>query len=365
MSATSAAATRPQDIEMTPVSGAPEQLQQEQHSSGCSPFACTATISGSGVAAAIVTVAAAAIAAATHSLIPVYIAIVGGCASGTIHVGQGIATCRQKTKKTFEQNVDRAGKEVATVSSEVTELQKRVLELQKINVELQAGLEKERETGRGLQKQVAAKVIELHDLTERLEAVNKRFGEAQGLLQSWADGTAAVSRQLASLKPENLESDVEGITRQMQQLALSKDAFTSQVEKLGADAAVIGGTQAAWSGMLEQLQSTIHGLATDVVQKRELLATAQKENQKLSETVQSLQKAIDSLGSESAGYQRERDELMETNAQLQQLRVLLERPDIAQLLQKALAPQGTAPSGEAQPPSSQDVLKGLTPSSLQ
>ena len=339
---------RPAPVEMTHLTGAAEQSPpQEQHSSRCSPFACTAAISGSGVAAAAITVATAAIAAATHSLIPVYIAIGGGCISGSIHVGQGVATCRQRTKKAFEQNVAQAGQEVATVSAQVTGLQQKVAELQRVNGDLQALLEKERETGRTLQKQVAAKIAELRELTEKLEAVNRRFAEAQGLLQSWTDGTAAVSRQLSTLKPETLGSDIEGITRQMQQLALSKDAFRTQIEKLGADASVISDTQAAWGGMLEQLQSTIHGLATDIVQKKELLATAQAENQKLSGTVKSLQGAIDSLGRESTEYQRERDELRETNTQLQELSALLQRPDIAQLLQKVLAEQVPAPSGGA------------------
>lgn len=340
-------AAGPMPVEMTPISGASEQAPQEPHSRGCSPFACTATISGSGVAAAVITVAAAAIAAAIHSPIPVYIAIGGGCVSGSIHVGQGIATCRQRTQRTFEQNVSKAGQEVSTVSAEVTALQQKAAELQKLNASLQAGLEKEQETGRGLQREVAAKVIELKTLTDQLEGVNRRFGEAQKLLQSWTDGTAAISTQLASLKPESLESDVEEITRQMQQLALSKDAFSTQIERLGADASVIGGTQAAWSGMLEQLQSTIHGLATDIVHKKELLATAQAENQKLSGTVESLRSAIDSLARESDGYQKERDELRETNAQLQDLAALLQRPDIAQLLQRVLAQQGHDSSGEA------------------
>jgi chromosome segregation ATPase len=333
------AADSPQGLEMSAASSILPEPAQPQDSSQWSRYACPAIGSGTGVAADIATVVTAAIGAATGNAAAVYVAIGTGGTSSIIHVIEGIAACVLKPRQRLEQNVNRAGQEVSAMTTQIQGLQADVQGLQQLSMDLKKQLDAEKETSKMVQDRVAAKVGEVRDLTGQLEVVNKRFVEAQELLRSWERATEDVSKQLPSLQPAHLASDMEGITRQMQQLTLSEGAFSAQIEKLGSDATLIGNTQAVWSQMLERLQGTIKGLASDNVQKRELLSSAQMENKKLSDTAQSLRDEVDRLGKETGDLRRTQIEMEQTNAQLQGLQTLLARPDIATLIEKALSQQ--------------------------
>lgn len=209
----------------------------------------------------------------------------------------------------------------------------KIKALEKIRDDLQANLAQATTQNEQDQKQTAEKITQIQSLTKQLEEVSKRQTETQALLGNWEQAMTKVSQQLSSLKPDTVESEIEKVTAQMESLRISGQTLGGQAS---AGAAAIGTASTAMGKMVKQIQTTVSGLASDIVQKKEFLAKLQEENRKLSSSVQSLQSDLTRADKSIA-------ELRGINSELRDLGELIKRPDIKELLQKALSQSPAKP----------------------
>ena len=209
----------------------------------------------------------------------------------------------------------------------------RIKDLEKVRDDLQAKLAQAATQNEQDQKQTAEKIAQIQSLTKQIEEVTKRQTETQALLGNWEQAMTKVSQQLSSLKPDTVESEIEKVTAQMESLRISGQALGGQA---AAGAAAIGTASTAMGRMVRQIQTTVSGLAADIVQKKEFLAKLQEENKKLSSSVQSLQSDLERADKSIT-------ELRGINSELRDLGELIKRPDIKDLLQKALSQSPAKP----------------------
>jgi DNA repair exonuclease SbcCD ATPase subunit len=270
----------------------------------------------------------------TGSMSALYVSIGASAISSLIHIIEGIVSCVLQPRKSLEHNVAAVGKASGAVETQLQILQKEVLSLREVNTQQENQLKKRNAELQETQYVVEAKIAEVTQLTERLEAVNAQLAEAPHLIEAWQQATEQVSKEVALLNPSHLEKDIESVTERMKGLALSNAAFASKADQLGKSAVAISKTQASWEQMVDQLQKTFQGLATDYDQKRKLLNEADSRIQSLTERVSELKEVDQRLQDLTPKYEKLLQELTEAKRQMKDLVPILQSNEFKEFMKK-------------------------------
>ena len=268
-----------------------------------------------------------------------YVALGANIASSVIHIGEGIVACILQPKRALEKTVEEAGRVSDTVAEQLQSLQKELQVVKAVTARQEAQLKEERTAALQAKEAVDAKIAEISRLTLNLEEVTRSLGEAHRLTESWKQATAHVAKQVSLLEPTQLEEDMEGLSRQMHDLSLSKEAFTVEVGELGTNTAIIQETQEAWGKMVDQLQTTFQGLSIDAASKRKLLEESDQRIKSLTQRVSELQEVDQRLQEMTPQYTKLLKELEEARRQLNELAPILTSAEFKKFLQKFAAAQ--------------------------
>ena len=214
--------------------------------------------------------------------------------------------------------------------TQVGEMEKTTRELERVRESLQKQLAQAKAQDEERKKDVSAKIAQIDALTKQLTAVNQQREAMQGILQGINQATDRFSQQLSSVKPDSLAPGVMEMTQEMKSLSLSEEALGAKASELGESAALISKVQVSLNKMLEQVVTVLSATTDDQSKGKKYTDSLKQENAKLSTNVAALE-------SEMQRLEKMNVQLVEANKKLSELAEILKRPDIAQIIQRAIA----------------------------
>jgi chromosome segregation ATPase len=223
------------------------------------------------------------------------------------------------------------------VGKQVDEMERKARELGQTCDVLQKQLAQAKAQDEERKKDVSAKITQIDALTKQLTAVNQQREAMQGILQGIGQATDRFSQQLSSVKPDALAPSVMAMTQEMKSLSLSEAALGVKASELGEAAALMSKVQTSLNKMLEQVVTVLAATTDDQSKERKFVDSLREENTKLSTNVAALKSEMQRLEDEQVTIKETNAQLVETNSKLSDLADILKQPNIAEIIQAAIA----------------------------
>ena len=218
------------------------------------------------------------------------------------------------------------------------EIQEEIHDLERLCAGLRETFAQQKGEGGQLVHAAIEKIEQLKARTEQLEAVSQHLKKNQDLIQEWKRVLSRFSETISSLRPETFASDVGEMTRRLEQIGLSEQDFSKEVDKLDSAAAAIGEAGASFGTSIVKIQSVVTELATKITEKKKVVERLTAENERLDALVKRFEENMERVEKEDSSLRTLFSEERAAIGELRSLEALVQNPNFREIFSKVYRP---------------------------